>query len=101
MNFSSESQKKFRLCNPAVDRQVRRAAYPVSVSRSLPDPLPGRVGLCADCQFMRQIESDRGSVFYQCQLSATDPRFPKYPRLPVLRCSGYESSEAEQQKADR
>jgi hypothetical protein len=23
-------------------------------------------------------------------LSRTDPRFPKYPRLPVLACSGYE-----------
>src|ERR1700733_6562552 len=39
---------------------------------------------------MRQITSDRGSVFYQCLRSATDPSFPKYPRLPVVRCGGYE-----------
>jgi hypothetical protein len=51
-----------------------------------------RVGLCADCQHMRQIKSDRGSIFYMCELSATDPNFPKYPRLPVLRCSGYQRS---------
>jgi hypothetical protein len=49
-----------------------------------------RVGLCADCRFMRLVESARGSTFYLCELSATDPKFPKYPRLPVLHCQGYE-----------
>ena len=48
------------------------------------------IGLCAQCEFMRRIQSDRGSVFYQCQLSATNPKFPKYPRLPVLQCAGYD-----------
>jgi hypothetical protein len=33
--------------------------------------------------------SDRASTFLQCQLSFTDPRFEKYPRLPVLKCNGY------------
>jgi hypothetical protein len=46
-------------------------------------------GLCANCQHARRIESARGSVFVLCQLSATDQRFPKYPRLPVLTCQGY------------
>jgi len=46
-------------------------------------------GLCRDCQHARRIESDRGSVFIQCQLSFEDSRFAKYPRLPVLSCSGY------------
>jgi hypothetical protein len=50
------------------------------------------VGLCASCIFMRKIHSDRGSTFYLCQRSAADPRFPKYPRLPVLHCGGYEAS---------
>jgi hypothetical protein len=54
------------------------------------DKLRHTVGLCATCRFMRTMESDRGSTFYLCQLSATDPNFPKYPRLPVLRCSGYQ-----------
>ena len=40
---------------------------------------------------MRLIRSDRGSVFYFCALSATDPRFTKYPALPVIACSGYVS----------
>jgi hypothetical protein len=48
------------------------------------------VGLCSDCRFMRLVESDRGSRFYLCELSATNPAFPKYPRLPVLQCTGYE-----------
>ena len=46
-------------------------------------------GLCRDCKYSRRIESDRGSVFFRCDLSLQDPRFPKYPRLPVLTCSGY------------
>jgi len=27
-----------------------------------------------------------------CSLSKTDPRFPKYPSLPVGSCSGYITS---------
>jgi len=46
-------------------------------------------GLCADCFHSRRIESTHGSVFFLCQLSLTDPRFSKYPRLPVLSCDGY------------
>jgi hypothetical protein len=38
----------------------------------------------------RPVESAKRSQFLLCQLSQSDPSFPKYPRLPVLRCSGYE-----------
>jgi hypothetical protein len=38
---------------------------------------------------MREMRNDRGSVFLMCLLSKTDPRFPKYPPLPVLSCEGY------------
>lgn len=48
------------------------------------------VGLCASCVFMRRMESDRGSVFYFCERSLREPEFPKYPRLPVRVCAGYE-----------
>jgi hypothetical protein len=55
------------------------------------DPNIGKlVGLCANCAHVEIIRSDRGSVFYLCKLSAHDPRYPKYPRLPVLSCVGYE-----------
>jgi hypothetical protein len=51
-----------------------------------------KAGLCADCANAQRIESSRGSAFLLCQLSRTDPRFLKYPRLPVLSCSGYAQS---------
>ncbi len=47
-------------------------------------------GLCATCQWMRTVTNRRGSVFYRCALADTDPRFVRYPPLPVLECSGYE-----------
>ena len=47
------------------------------------------VGLCADCHHARRVESLRGSTFCLCGLSAVDSTFPKYPRLPVLQCSGH------------
>lgn len=52
-------------------------------------PPDGTVGLCATCGHVRRIRSDRGSIFYLCKQSAIDPRFPKYPRLPVLACPAY------------
>ena len=47
-------------------------------------------GLCTTCEHVRVITSDRGSEFYNCGLAKSDPRFPKYPRLPVLQCLGYQ-----------
>ena len=47
-------------------------------------------GLCDACRHARRVESRRGSVFLLCRRSATDPRFPRYPPLPVLRCAGFE-----------
>lgn len=57
-------------------------------------PVPAPPGLCQDCMHARRIESDRGSVFFLCQLALTDSRFKKYPRLPVLSCPGYERQTA-------
>lgn len=52
-------------------------------------------GLCADCMHMQLIKSDRSSTFYLCRCSAVDPSFPKYPRLPVLQCRGYERTDSD------
>jgi hypothetical protein len=49
-----------------------------------------RVGLCADCRHARRVKSARGSDFWLCALASIDPRFPKYPQLPVLECGGHE-----------
>jgi len=48
-----------------------------------------RVGLCASCEFVQRIVSAKGSTFFLCQKSFSDPAFPKYPRVPVVRCAGY------------
>jgi hypothetical protein len=55
-------------------------------------------GLCANCKHVRRIIADRGSVFYLCQLSKIDARFPKYPRLPVTACEGFERGEGQAPK---
>ena len=49
-----------------------------------------RVGLCLACVHRRVVANRRGSRFYLCEKSKEDPRFPKYPPLPVLRCAGFE-----------
>jgi hypothetical protein len=46
-------------------------------------------GLCDDCLHSKRIDSARGSVFRLCLLHEQDARFAKYPRLPVVRCSGH------------
>lgn len=52
---------------------------------------PGGAGLCASCIHLRLIESPR-TLFVRCGLAATDPRFPRYPALPVFACAGYRES---------
>ena len=52
-----------------------------------------KVGLCASCRWVRIVQNRRGSVFYRCLRADTDPpdpRFVRYPPLPVLSCPGYE-----------
>jgi hypothetical protein len=46
-------------------------------------------GLCATCVHAQIVTSARGSTFSLCKLSFSDPRFPKYPPLPVRECDGY------------
>jgi hypothetical protein len=43
-------------------------------------------GLCDSCRWQKVIRNTRGSSFSLCQ----NPDLPKYPRLPVLSCPGYE-----------
>ena len=68
----------------------------------IPDPDYDSVGLCARCKHVRIIRSDRGSIFYLCRRSSTDPSYPQYPRLPVLLCRGHEAQEKDDgAKTDR
>jgi len=49
-------------------------------------------GLCGQCIHRKEIRSDRGSVFTMCLRSFQEPEYPKYPSLPVLRCSGFDEA---------
>jgi hypothetical protein len=50
-------------------------------------------GLCDSCRHCKRVVSGRGSVFRMCLRHDAEPeRFPKYPRLPVVRCAGYEKA---------
>ena len=53
------------------------------------EPYAPPAGLCESCANVRTVDTRRGSRFYMCQLAEIDPRFPRYPRTPVLRCLGY------------
>jgi hypothetical protein len=46
-------------------------------------------GLCATCKQSRKVTAAR-STFWMCERSKTEASFPRYPRLPVLKCRGYE-----------
>lgn len=47
-------------------------------------------GLCDTCLHCKKSGSARGSVFHRCLRHDSDARYAKYPRLPVVRCSGHE-----------
>lgn len=48
-------------------------------------------GLCGDCRHAIVRPTNRGTIYLRCGLAAVDERFAKYPRLPVVRCAGYEA----------
>jgi len=50
-----------------------------------------RNGLCDSCRHQRVVRNTRGSAFSLCARFKTDPSFPKYPRVPVLECPGFEA----------
>jgi hypothetical protein len=59
--------------------------------------LERRLGLCASCRLGQLITSSRGSEFLLCEKSNADgaapdaaEQYPKYPRVPVVACPGYE-----------
>lgn len=54
--------------------------------------------LCETCTFMREIVTPKGSRFLLCQLSQTDPKYPKYPPQPVVRGGGYQEKQSRESK---
>ena len=47
-------------------------------------------GICDECRHQRLVPNTRGSVFSLCERSREDPRFPRYPQIPVLSCPGFQ-----------
>jgi propionyl-CoA synthetase len=47
-------------------------------------------GLCATCKHAKLNETRRGTVYLRCTRAAWDARLPRYPRLPVTQCVGFE-----------
>ena len=66
----------------AAGSSVKKDAQPAQFEQA--------AGLCPRCSHVRVIESDRGSRFLLCSLFRSNPRFPKYPRLPVTQCPGFQ-----------
>jgi hypothetical protein len=62
----------------------------------MPDPSPPErsagtgAGLCDRCTHQQIVRNTRGSSFSLCRRSREDPAYPRYPRVPVLQCAGYE-----------
>jgi hypothetical protein len=48
------------------------------------------IGLCATCSFGRLFRSGRGITYVSCERSRTDPAYPRFPSIPMLRCKGFE-----------
>ncbi len=49
-------------------------------------------GLCNSCTHQQLVRNTRGSVVSLCSRSRNEPeRFPRYPRLPVIACEGWEA----------
>jgi len=48
-------------------------------------------GLCDTCVHQRVVRNTRGSSFSLCRRSKEEPdKYPRYPRVPVAACPGYE-----------
>jgi hypothetical protein len=56
--------------------------------------LPGHPGLCASCRHAIVTRSRR-SAYLRCGWAEVDPRFSRYPRLPVIDCDGYDRRDGE------
>ena len=59
---------------------------------------PG-AGLCDSCLHQQLVRNTRGSSFSLCLRSRSDSSYPRYPRIPVQACPGYEPRPSPQRPA--
>ncbi len=58
------------------------------------DTSDSTVGLCARCSHAQPVPHPRkGAPYWQCALWKVDRDYPRYPRLPVTSCDGFEQKE--------
>jgi hypothetical protein len=50
-------------------------------------------GLCGACRHAKLNETRRGTAYLRCTRAAWDTALPRYPRLPVTQCAGFERRE--------
>lgn len=73
------------------------------ILRSMPDRPPDAAwrklgaepGLCGACRYPKLNETRRGTAYLRCLRAAWDASLPRYPRLPVTQCAGFERREGE------
>ena len=75
-----------------------RCLMPDHGSLDSPDSDSTRVGLCATCAHRRLIHG-KSSTFIYCLLSKQDATFARYPRLPMLKCSGFTEARGQSEPA--
>jgi hypothetical protein len=65
---------------------------PTGHERGADRQVPPRAGLCDTCAHQQLVRNTRGSTFSLCRRSREDPAYPRYPRVPVRSCPGYQQS---------
>jgi hypothetical protein len=73
--------------------ELRRAGH-IGHSPTCKPYFAMKAGLCDSCRHQKLIHNTRGSTFSMCERSKTEERYPKYPRLPVVECPGWERRDA-------
>ena len=58
-------------------------------------------GLCIKCKHAKRLVSAKGSEFWFCKRAETDEKFPRYPRLPVTQCRGFEEGAVDSENAPK
>ncbi len=59
-------------------------------------PRDPSLGLCGSCRYRREVIGRQGAMYVLCRRAESDSNYPKYPRVPMLRCAGYEEREREE-----
>jgi hypothetical protein len=74
----------------SVSDQRRGIEVIALTSRESPAQPNRDVGLCSLCRFATTQLSSRESTFWRCRRADVDPKFQRYPPLPVAECAGFE-----------